>query len=193
MQQRRGNLFIGTEKIQILQVPHKTEPFSHFHEFMNMSGFSRRGFTLLEIVIVTALMMVLALVAIPVTDVISQREKEERLRQTLLEMRVALDRYSEARSKAQQFPLYPATIGSLTETQMASGGYFLRGFPINPILATSAWQIVGTNSTRVVTDETMGLPDNLMIMDIRCPLEFPEFPIGVPVGTGINGIGYSDW
>lgn len=53
----------------------------------------KSGFTLVEVVVVTALILLVSLVGIQTADVVSQREKEERLRYSLLEMRAALDLY----------------------------------------------------------------------------------------------------
>src|ERR1700685_1983696 len=52
-----------------------------------------RGFTLLELIIATAILLVLSTMVIPMARVTIQREKERQLRFDLWEMRDAIDRY----------------------------------------------------------------------------------------------------
>jgi general secretion pathway protein G len=52
-----------------------------------------RGFTLLELIIATAILLVLSTMAVPLARLTIQREKEHQLRIDLWEMRDAIDRY----------------------------------------------------------------------------------------------------
>ena len=52
------------------------------------------GFTFLELVIVTAILMILASTIMPLTQVTQQRQREVELRRTLREMRTAIDKFS---------------------------------------------------------------------------------------------------
>lgn len=147
-----------------------------------------RAFTLLELVVVTALVLLLSLVAIPMSDLLNQREDEARLRQALLEMRTALDRYQ------QKTGSFPTKLGDLLVQRDEQGACFLRRLPINPLATTTLWQIASRTTIEGIADHwepdppvpitgTTTMSDHSPIVDIRCP----------PLGTGINGIPYERW
>jgi len=153
-------------------------------EFFSTRENHSEGFTLIEVVVVTALVLVLSLAAVPMVEIIQQREKEERLQETLIDLRGALDSYRQYNEK------FPASFGTLLNTQKPGGGVYLRSFPINPILASPEWEIAATTSISGIGDVWHPcrspddvFPGNHPIVDIRCP----------DVGTGINGIPYKDW
>jgi general secretion pathway protein G len=143
-----------------------------------------RGFTLVEVVVCTALILLFSLMVVPMVDLTAQREREEDLRRALLEMRGALDVYH------QHTGALPGSMGALITTMRTGGGFYLRRLPLNALIASRAWQIASSTSlTETVTywhtihtaaDE---LPDGTGILDIRSPA----------IGTGINGIPYKDW
>ena len=56
----------------------------------------QRGFTFLELVIVTSILMILASTIMPLTQVTQQRQREVELRRTLREMRTAIDNFKDA-------------------------------------------------------------------------------------------------
>src|SRR5580704_18559555 len=55
-----------------------------------------RGFTLIELIVATAILVILTGLAIPLVRVTIKREKEHELRHDLWEMRDAIDRYKDA-------------------------------------------------------------------------------------------------
>src|SRR5271166_3763473 len=70
---------------------------------MKLLGFKRgrsarpdQGFTLLELMIATTILVVLSTMAVPLARLTIQREKERLLRFDLWEMRDAIDRYKDA-------------------------------------------------------------------------------------------------
>src|SRR6266705_5030976 len=70
---------------------------------MKLSTFHRgrsigpqHGFTLLELIIATMILLILTSMAVPLARVTIKREKERELRRDLWEMRDAIDRYKDA-------------------------------------------------------------------------------------------------
>ena len=57
---------------------------------------NQKGFTLMELIVATAILSILTMMALPLARVTIQREKEKQLRNALWEMRDAIDRYKEA-------------------------------------------------------------------------------------------------
>jgi len=57
---------------------------------------STRGFTLIELIVATAILVLLTSLAIPMARVTIKREREHELRQALWQMRDAIDRYKDA-------------------------------------------------------------------------------------------------
>jgi general secretion pathway protein G len=108
---------------------------------------SARGFTFIELVIVTGILMVLATVAMPLAQVTAQRQREAELRRSLREMRTAIDRFKDAVDNGQIATTelkpgsegYPPDLETLVEgvpaANDASGRKlkFLRRIPIDPM------------------------------------------------------------
>src|SRR5262245_39273310 len=57
---------------------------------------SPSGFTFIELLVVTAILLILAAAVMPLARVTMQRTKEAELRRNLREMRTAIDKYKEA-------------------------------------------------------------------------------------------------
>src|SRR5215469_10134657 len=80
----------------------------------------RAGFTLLELIVATAILSLLTMMALPLARVTVKRQKERELRRALWEMRDAIDRYKDAADrggfqiKADSFG-YPPTIDDLAK------------------------------------------------------------------------------
>lgn len=97
----------------------------------------RSGFSLVEIIVVSVLILLISLVGIQTADLVSQREKEDRLRYSLLEMRAALDLYH------QEKTTFPNSFNDLLTNKRFGGnyGFYLRRMPINPLFGTVKWEI----------------------------------------------------
>jgi general secretion pathway protein G len=108
---------------------------------------SARGFTFVELIIVTSILMVLAMVAMPLAQVTAQRQREAELRRALREIRTGIDNFKDAVVNGQIATTelepgsegYPPDLETLVEgvpaANDASGRKlkFLRRIPIDPM------------------------------------------------------------
>ncbi|MDB5888564.1 MAG: ral secretion pathway gspG related transrane protein, partial [Rhodocyclales bacterium] len=103
----------------------------------------KAGFTLIEMVIVVAIVGILATAAYPVASLVARRSRESELRIALRQIREAIDAYKQATlNKRVEKPLdasgYPPTLDALAEgvvdvsTPDAKKIYFLRRVPRDP-------------------------------------------------------------
>jgi general secretion pathway protein G len=108
--------------------------------------FARRGFTLLELIIATTILLILSTMAVPMARLTIKREKERRLRADLWEMRDAIDRYKlDADRQAFQIKVdsqgYPPDLETLVKGVDVQGKKvrYLRKIPIDPMTGTTEW------------------------------------------------------
>src|SRR5713101_2038965 len=99
-----------------------------------------KGFTLIELIVATAILVVLTGLAVPLARVTIKREKEHELRHDLWEMRDAIDRYKDAADRgAFQIKVgsegYPPDLDTLVTGVDVAGKKlkFLRKIPVDPI------------------------------------------------------------
>jgi general secretion pathway protein G len=152
------------------------------------------GFTLVELLVVVAVMSILASVALPLAELSHRRNQEEELRRSLREIRSALDEYKRmvdagliARSVGASG--YPTTLQVLVDgavnaqTPNASKLYFLRRIPRDPLApaevadAADTW---GLRSYESPADEPQPGRD---VFDV-----YSKAP-----GSGLNGKPYRQW
>ena len=79
-----------------------------------------RGFTLMELIVATAIICILVAMAVPVTTKVIKRERELELRYDLWMIRYAIDRYKDAADQAKfQIKLgsegYPPDLDTLVQ------------------------------------------------------------------------------
>ena len=109
----------------------------------------QRGYTLAELVMVCALMLILAAVATPVVKFTHKRAKEAELRQALRTLRNAIDEYKRY-SDAGLLPIelgtdgYPSDLDVLIEGvdlvgQVDMTVKFLRRIPVDPMTGEAEW------------------------------------------------------
>ena len=149
--------------------------------------------TLVELVCVTAIVLVLAGVAVPVASTAVKRHKELELRRALREIREAIDRFQ---ADVQRFPGMRQTGMNATnedgfpeELEWPYEGYdigdakgtkikYLRRLPRDPITGESDW---ATRSSRDRPDSTFS--DGINIFDVRSKSE----------AIALDGTRYRDW
>ena len=104
------------------------------------------GFTLIELIVATAILLILTGLAIPLVRVTIQRERERELRYDLWMMRDAIDRYKDAADRgAFQIKVgsegYPPDLETLVTGVDVAGKKlkFLRKIPIDPMTGQPEW------------------------------------------------------
>ena len=112
---------------------------------------SRRGMTLIELIVATAIMMLLTYMAVPLARGRVRREKERALREALSEIRHAINQYKDAADRNQFGPIkvdtegYPETLEILVDgVKVANQANekkirFLRRIPLDPMTNTREW------------------------------------------------------
>ena len=159
---------------------------------MKLSTFHRgrsigpqHGFTLLELIIATIILVILTSMAVPLARVTIKREKERELRRDLWEMRDAIDRYKDAADRnAFQTKVgtqnYPPELETLVKGEEVQGKKirFLRKIPVDPMTNSTEWGM------RSMQDD----PDSdswggQSVFDVYTKSQ----------GTGLDGTKYKDW
>ncbi len=111
------------------------------------------GFTFIEVIIVTTIVMVLASAVLPLSQVTARRQREQDLRRNLREMRLAIDKFKDAVDLGRIATTevepgsegYPKSLEVLVEgvgmANDASGRKlkFLRRIPIDPMTNSTEW------------------------------------------------------
>jgi len=112
------------------------------------SGNARRGFTLIEILIVVSIIGILVSIAIPVYQKSILRTKESVLRNNLYTIRTVLDEYTYDKAKA------PQALQDLVQE-----GY-LREVPLDPMVGNNtSWKIDMEDALRSVNQTEPGIFD----------------------------------
>lgn len=111
----------------------------------------KRGFTLIEMVVVVVIVSILAAIAIPMVETSVKRQKEIELRRALRTIRYAIDEYKKfvEENKVEQDEetyFYPPTLEALiegVEYKDKNGNdrtqKFLRRIPLDPMTNTYEW------------------------------------------------------
>jgi len=109
---------------------------------------SQRGFTLIELIIVIAVIAILLSIAVPAYNIHVMHAKEAVLKEDLYSLRTAIDQYTQDKDKAPQ---------SLDD--LVTSGY-LHGIPKDPFTnATDTWQPVTDDSIMNLGQSETGITD----------------------------------
>jgi len=124
------------------------------------------GFTMVELMIVMAIVVILVSIAIPQYQKAMIRAKESVLKNNLFTLRQVIDEYTYDKQKA------PQSLDDLVST-----GY-LKEVPIDPITNTnSSWKTVMEDALQAVNQTEPG------IFDVKSGSD----------KTGLDGTAYADW
>jgi general secretion pathway protein G len=151
-----------------------------------------KGFTFIELVVVTTILLILASAIMPLSKVTVQREREAELRRYLREMRTAIDKYKDAVDGGLIGSIdvkagsegYPPDLETLVEgvsvANDASGRKlkFLRKVPIDPLTNSTEW---GLRSYQDKPDSTSWGGQNVYDVYTKS------------TGTALDGTKYRDW
>lgn len=151
-----------------------------------------RGFSFVELVVVTTIVLILASAIVPLTRVTIQRQKEIELHRALREMRTAIDRYKDAVDAGQiggsdvrvGSEGYPPDLQTLVDgvsvvnDQSDRKLRFLRRIPVDPMTGDTDW---GLRSYQDRPDSTSWGGQN--VYDVYSKSD----------GTALDGTKYKDW
>ena len=159
--------------------------------FSSRSSFDlrwKRGYTMVEMVVVCALLVIVAAVALPTAKYSIKRGKEMELRQALRQMRNAIDefkRYSDAGLIPVELGTdgYPSELEILIEGVEVNGQIdksvrFLRRIPVDPMTGEAEW---GLRSFQDDFDSDSWGGEN--VFDVYSLSE----------GVGLDGVPYQEW
>lgn len=168
--------------------------FGHFTPHaLRLSPHGYSGFTLIELIITVAIVAILASAALPLSQLVVQRAKEQELRTALRQIREAIDAYKQAADEGRvggesDESGYPPSLEVLAmgvediKNPQKKAVYLLRRLPRDPFApadlpAAETW---GKRSYASPPDAPQEGDD---VFDVYSLAE----------GKGINGVPYRDW
>jgi general secretion pathway protein G len=152
----------------------------------------RSGYTFVELLVVSTMLLILASAILPLAKVTIQRQREAELRRSLREMRTAIDRYKDAVDQGLIGATdvkagsegYPPDLDVLVEgvsvANDASGKKlkFLRRIPIDPLTNSTEW------GKRAYTDDADSTSwGGQSVFDVYTK----------STGVALDGTKYKDW
>jgi general secretion pathway protein G len=154
----------------------------------------RRGFTLIEMLVVVAIISVLAGAAFPLAELTIRREREQGLRSALRQLRTGLDAYKQAYDEGRMLKRtgasgYPRHLEELVagvedaKNPQKAKIYFLRRLPRDPTFADAT----------VPAAATWGLRSYASPPDDPRPGDDVFDVYSLSPQAGLNGIPYREW
>jgi general secretion pathway protein G len=128
----------------------------------------RRGFTLIEMIIVFTMIGILVGLALPQFKNAAKKAREATLREDLTTLRKLIDQYFTDKTK------YPANLQALVDEK------YLRKIPVDPITGKPDWVEVREEPT---TDDLLEPGYQAGIVDVRSSSEL----------TSMDGTAYNSW
>ena len=145
----------------------------------------QRGFTLIELIVATSILLILTGMAVPIMRHVVQREREKELREALWTLRDAIDRYKDAADRGGfQTKVgsenYPPDLDTLVNGVDVAGKKlkFLRRVPMDPMTGKTEW---GMHSMQ--DDPTSDSWGEQNVFDVYTK----------SLDTALDGTKYADW
>ena len=145
----------------------------------------QRGLTLIELIIATAILLILSGMAVPLARVTIKRQKEKDLRAALWQLRDGIDRYKDAADRgAFQIKVgsegYPPDLDTLVKGVDVGGKKlkFLRRIPTDPMTGDTDW---GLRSMQDDPDSDSWDGNNVFDVHTKS------------TGVALDGTKYKDW
>lgn len=152
------------------------------------------GFSLIELLVVVAIVAVLATIGLPLAELAQKRTSEEELRQSLREIRSALDAYKKASDEGHIVKQtgssgYPPSLDMLTagvvDAQSPRGDkmYFLRRLPRDPFAPEGVAHAAKTWGLRSYASSAEEPKPGDDVYDVYSKSD----------AAGMNGVPYKKW
>ena len=151
-----------------------------------------RGYTFVELLVVSTIILILASAIMPLAKVTARRQRESELRRALREMRTAIDKYKDQADLGNISALelkpgnenYPPDLQTLVDGVTAANDptgrklKFLRHIPVDPMIHRTDW---GLRSYQDKPDSTHWGGQN--VFDVYTTFD----------ATALDGTKYRDW
>jgi general secretion pathway protein G len=153
------------------------------------------GFTLIEMIVTVAIVGLLASISFPMIELAARRSNERELRDSLRQIRGALDRYKQAvdegriveENKGSGYPpsldVLVAGVVDAKSPNKSQKIFFLRRIPRDPTAPTSGAEAAATWGLRSYASTADDPQPGLDIFDVY----------SLTAGSGLNGVPYRNW